>query len=177
MLSLNPVLIIVAFIDEDFERSLTAYREGEGFNKPRFVFDSGALRPQTVGDIPNRLSLLLQTSRLWQTARSVLAIQKRDSWRLNMAILDAIGDDCKRHGTSVLFVHLPEQSAGYVGPIGRRLRDDGLQFIDLATRDIPSDIHFKNDGHINALGHRFVASAITDWYRTRQSQIPKPVQK
>jgi hypothetical protein len=179
VLPLNPDLIIVAFIDDDFDRSLTAYRQGEGFNKPRFILDSEALRPQTVDDIPNGLTLLLQASRLWQTASSVLAIKKRESWRLNTAILDAIADDCKRHGTSVLFVHLPERSARYIGPepLGRRLRDDGLEFIDLATRDTPSDIHFKTDGHINALGHRFAASAIIDWFRTRQPQMLEPAQR
>jgi len=177
VLPLNPDLIIVAFIDEDFERSLTAYREGEGFNKPRFILDSDALRHQTVDDVPNRLTQLLQVSRLWQTASSVLAIRKRESWRLNMAIVDAIADDCKRHSTSVLFVHLPEKSSGYIGPLSRRLRDDGLEFIDLATGDIPSGIHFKDDGHISALGHRFAASAIIDWFRTRQPQMLERIQK
>jgi hypothetical protein len=101
-------------------------------------------------------------------ASSVLAIQKRESWRLNTAILDAIAADCKRHGTPVLFVRLPERSDKYVGPLGRRLRDDGLDFIDLAARRTPADIHFKTDAHMNASGHRFAASAIIDWFRTRR---------
>jgi len=39
ILPLKPALITVAFVDEDLNRSLTAYRTVEGFNKPRFVAD------------------------------------------------------------------------------------------------------------------------------------------
>jgi hypothetical protein len=43
ILPLHPSLVVVAFIDEDFSRSLMAYREVEGFNKPRFILSSGTL--------------------------------------------------------------------------------------------------------------------------------------
>ena len=43
-LPMNPTLIIMGFIDQDLDRSLTAYRHGEGFNKPTFEMDGKVLR-------------------------------------------------------------------------------------------------------------------------------------
>ena len=45
-------LVIVAFIDDDFDRSLTAYRNFEGMNKPKFILDADQLRRATRDDRP-----------------------------------------------------------------------------------------------------------------------------
>ena len=59
-LPLKPRLVIVAFIDEDLDRSLTAYRQWEGFNKPTFELEGGILRPQNAHDRPTGLIRYLE---------------------------------------------------------------------------------------------------------------------
>ncbi len=177
ILPLMPDLIVVAFIDDDFTRSLNAYRTVEGFNKPRFLLDSGRIRPQTVDDVPNRLVLFLQVhSRLWQAFTSISTALREEYWDLNTAILKAIEADCKHEGVSVLFIRLPEQPRRF-DALDRWFDDYGLEFIDLGTPAVPADIHFKTDGHINAKGHRFVASAIINWLRARQSNLLRRPQR
>jgi hypothetical protein len=169
ILPLRPSLVVVAFIDADFGRSLMAYREVEGFKKPRFILSSGKLRPQTSGDVPNRLSTMLAAhSQLWSaTIRSISRV--RESWPLNAAILEAIASDCGQEGVPILFVRLPERKSKPSESLARLLGSRGLPFIDIPALHSPlQDIHFKMDGHINAEGHAFVAEAITDWIKQSQ---------
>jgi len=174
VLPLRPSLVVVAFVDVDFERSLMAYREVEGFNKPRFILSSGTLRLQTTADVPGRLRLMLAThSQLWAaTARLISRV--KESWPLNAAIFEAIAADCKQQGVPVLFVRLPEKRSTASEPLARLFRSNGLPFIDIPARQPPpGGIHFKRDGHINATGHAFVADAITDWI-TQSTLIQTP---
>jgi hypothetical protein len=180
MLPLSPDLVVVAFIDEDFNRSLTAYRRGEGFNKPRFLLDSGHLRLQTPEDVPNRLLSMLQThSELWKAVTSYLRQFPRfkENWTLNTAILEAIAAECKLRGVPVLFVRLPGNSFREFNALADWMGGKGFEFIDLGTPVIPSDIHFKNDRHINAKGHRFVADSMIQWLHTRLPRMLGPASK
>jgi hypothetical protein len=172
ILPLKPSVIIVAFIDDDLERSLTAYRKVEGFNKPRFVVDSvGSLRPQTSADVPNSFLMSLQSnSRLWNVVSRPLSRMRPLSewWILNTAIFEAIASDCGRQGVPVLFIRLPEESSKRFPSLDRFMQSKGFAFLNLGTPDIPEGLHFKNDGHINVRGHQFVARKITKWMQNEE---------
>lgn len=175
ILPLKPSLIIVAFIDEDLDRSLSAYRKVEGFNKPRFVVDSvRSLRPQTSADMPNSFLRSLQSnSRLLKVVSKPLSRMRPLSewWILNTAILEAIASDCGRQGVPVLFVRLPEGSSNRFSSLDRFMQSKGFAFLNLGTPDTPEGLHFKNDGHINVRGHQYVAGKITEWMEKRGQQL------
>lgn len=175
MLPLKPALIIVTFIDEDLNRSLTAYRRVEGFNKPRFVVDVfGNLRPQTSADIPNSLVLKIQSgSRLWRAASQPVRRLRPFSewWTVNTAILEAIASDCERQQVPLLFVRLPARPLERFASLDRFLRRKGFEFLNLGTPEIPDGLHFEKDGHINAKGHQFAAAKIAEWIEKRLPQM------
>lgn len=178
-LPLRPALVVVGFVDDDFDRSLTAYRQFEGFNKPTFVLDAGRLRPATASDRPNlAVRLLDQTSSLWVLARVVL---RRVSytrpvgtwWALNSAILDAMQADCNSRGVPVVFVRIPSQGTRPRFRVLRQhFRAAGMSLLDLADPGhFGEGIFFPRDGHINARGHALVAAQLLAWLRSHQPSL------
>jgi hypothetical protein len=172
-LPLRPDLVVVGFIDDDFDRSLTAYRHFEGFNKPMFVLDHGHLRPATAADRPGSvLGTIERVSALWALWRVVLRrlsyrVPLGSWWNVNRAILDAMQADCDRQRIPVVFVRIPSQGTR---PRFRVLRHHfartGATLIDLDDPgSVPPGVFFPLDGHINATGHRFVAGALLQWIR------------
>jgi hypothetical protein len=177
-LPLRPVLVVVGFIDEDFDRSLTAYRRFEGFNKPRFVLESGRLRPQTPADAPGWfLKTVQSSSRMWNMAANAYDHLRPfgEAWVLNTAILEAIAADCKEHGVPLLIVRVPEKRKSPVPfkTLAEHLRSKDIEFLDLGGPGAPPDIHFKNDGHINAKGHQYVGEAIAGWIGANLPQLAR----
>lgn len=176
-LPLRPVLVVVAFIDQDFDRSLVAHRRREVFSKPRFVLESGHLRRQTPADTPNRLVWMLQSnSRVWSMAAKAFERLRPlgEWWALNTAILDAIAADSKQQGVPVLIVRLPQTQSisQHFKSLADHLRSRQIDFLDLAGPEAPSDIHFKHERHLNPKGHQYVAGAVAGWIRER---LPKDV--
>jgi hypothetical protein len=162
-LPLGPRVVVVAFIDNDLDRSLTAFRTTEGMNKPTFMESEGGLRPQTPEDRA-RTQWLRDRSALWALARTA----GRDAayerpvgrwWSLNAAIFREIGQDAALAGAEMLFVRLPLRDGRPFPQLGRHLDALGHSYLDLGvpTRD---GLHFDTDDHINAEGHRYVAEAI-----------------
>jgi len=175
-LPLRPALVVLAFIDENFDRSLTAYRRAEGFNKPRFVLESGRLRQQTAADRPSRFVQMLQSnSRIWGMVASTVGRLRPfgEWWVLNTAILDAVADDCRQQGVPVLIVRLPQKKTSpfRFKPLADHLRSRGIEFLDLAVPEAPPGIHFKNDAHINAKGHQYVMESIADWIAKKTAAV------
>jgi len=56
---LNPDLIIVGFYTGDFNRSLSAFRSEEGFNKPTFRLNGNRLFKLVSGDRPGKAASFL----------------------------------------------------------------------------------------------------------------------
>ncbi len=170
-LPLKPRLVIVAFIDEDLDRSLTAFRDREGFNKPTFELEDGILRPQNAQDKPPALIRYLEThSEIGYLGQKLLtsraySIPFGDWWRRNEAIFKAIIAECRNSGTTILFVRLPEQNPSKFLNLARLMADQRVSFLDLGSSKIRPghEIHFPKDGHINEAGHKFVAEMLTAW--------------
>jgi len=178
----NPKLVVVAFIDNDFERSLTAYREWEGFNKPSFVLKTGKLRLRTREDQPPaamtylRRNLVL-ASVISQNLEQLGRLLPLGSWwNVNAAILQQIALNAGDKGFPVLFVRLPARGQKEFATLAAHMNSRGAHFLDLETqtRDYAEqEIFIPGDGHINEQGHRLVADAIFNWIRTNQSKLEK----
>lgn len=164
----RPALVVVAFIDDDFTRSLTAYRHGEGFNKPTFVVRRGALRPQTREDAPTGvLRLMHDRSRIF-AALAYRAERLRpfgNWWELNLAVLEGIAADCVEAGAPLLILRLPQKKQGGFRVLERELTRRGLAFVDVGERIGPRDRDFflVTDDHPSPTGHERVAGILADW--------------
>lgn len=174
-LPLRPDLLVVAFVDHDFERSLTSFRAIEGFNKPTFVLRHGRLRPKTRDDGPGDAVLALERhSQLWTLgrlgARRLAELRPfGEWWYLNAAILDQIRADCAAHGTALLFVRLPTMRRVAFRTLGTHLREAGVDYLDLADPRLPwrPEMFIVGDGHLSEAGHGHVARALAEWLGTR----------
>lgn len=170
-LPMKPTLIIMAFIDQDLDRSLTAYRHFEGFNKPTFELDGEVLRPQGVHDKPHGAIRFLENYSVTWTALKRLArvmgpsVPFGDWWLRNEAIFKAVIGDCQSSGVSILFVRLPLKTWGEFPNLHRLMESEEANFLDLGSpKARPSyDVHFRTDGHINKTGHQFVANELLRW--------------
>lgn len=172
-LPMRPSLVIVGFVDDNFDRSLTAYRSGEGFTKPTFTLEDGGLRPQTPDDRPAPLVRFLERhSALWTAGR---VISRRFAykmafgqwWSQNAAILREMQKECRESGVPVLFVRLPQREWRRFPTLQSYMMRIGASYLDLSATDSapPPGLHFARDSHINAEGHRHVAKAILEWIR------------
>ncbi len=184
-LSLCPTLLVAGFIDDDWERSMTAYRWRET-TKPTFVLDGDSLRRQTVADRPGALARWLDqrssTWRLLQLASRKLAYRAGGGewWRVNTAIIGSMVRDAAAAGVPILFVRLPVRGSNQSFPaLRRQMERIPASYVDLAEPSaIPSDIYLAGDAHLNARGDAFVAGAILAWIRTAgPARIKSAVQR
>jgi hypothetical protein len=177
-LDLEPTLVIVAFIDSDFDRSLTAFRRTEGKNKPTFVLDGGALRSQTVEDRASGLTRFLERhSAIWNLGRvATRGLGYRfpigDWWKTNAAVFTEILTDCSNAGVPVLFVRLPLKDTRQFPQLRSLMSSLGADYLDLGDPErLPDGVHFARDAHLNEDGHKWVAEQIDAWIQ-RSTRVP-----
>jgi hypothetical protein len=168
-LPLAPDLIVVAFVDQDLDRSLTAYRPVEGFTKPTFVLDGDSLRSETPADRPSGLVRALERhSTLWTAAREAtrrMGFRRPVGswWHTNAALFRAMAGDAREAGVPIVFVRIPTQLP-LPFPSWRALMAElNAHHLDLAHPDSLPDhpILFPADGHIDSAGHAFVAARLS----------------
>jgi lysophospholipase L1-like esterase len=177
----HPDLVIVAFINDDFARSLSAWRADLGMAKPSFVVEDGALRPAPVDDRPAAPRRFVEDhSQVWALARRVgrliaLRLPVGEWWTLNAALLDAIRADCDTAGTPVLFVYLPGKGARAFPTLSTHMRRTGAAFLDLGQPGTaPDGLHFETDRHPNVRGHRWIADRVLEWIRAERPELATP---
>jgi hypothetical protein len=181
-LKVEPDLVIVGFIADDFERSLTAFRSDVGFNKPTFVLRDGRLAPQTPADAaPGWIRFLERHSRLWVGAKEVvrqLGVRFGIGpwWETNRAILDAIRAECRTALTPLLFVYLPMREGLPFPALSAYMRETGAAFLDLGSETpLPAGaLHFPVDGHPNPVGHLMVSDALLAWIVQEMPELARP---
>lgn len=170
-LALEPDLVVLSFIRNDLDRSLTAYRKDHIWReKPLFRIGKGRLQRVEPKDRPPAIwRFLQQKSRLFGLARKVESSLGRRfavgyRWRLNRAIFEQIRDDCRTVAVPLLVVHLPVNRRHEVPMFAPEFEAMGIEFLDL-TPLLPEnaeDLYFPSDHHFNDRGHRFAAEAIRE---------------
>jgi hypothetical protein len=164
-----PDLAVVALVFHDFERSLHAWREAEGFNKPVFKVSGGALARKTAQDRPPAWLRFLETrSRLFTAGR---ALERRlgeqwgagEWWALNAACLDSMAAAAARAQVPLLVVLIPSGEQPRPFPaLERHLVERGVPYADLLAdwKGRPPDCYWPQDGHLNAAGHERVSQSL-----------------
>ena len=176
----RPRLVIVAFIDDDFGRSQTAFRSRQGIGKPLFVLEADTLRAARVGERPNRVTRFLDAhSWLYHAAANAMQGAGRHWpigawWRLSAAVARAMTADARRIGAAILFVRLPLKEPPIdFGTFRDLMTELNAGFLDLndPKLGVPPGLHFHGDSHINEAGHRYVAEALLKWIRANQPAL------
>ena len=180
-LPLKPDLLVVGLINVDFQRSQVVFRRMEGFGKPTFKLVDGRLIERGIETPPNIIMRYLDGgSRLWSMgvrAWRSLGIQYGvgEYWTLNQAIIDSIREDCRRAGVPVLFVYIPIKGLEPFPALRNHMRGTRAEYIDLTEqRPVPPpSIYLRNDGHLSAKGHRYVAGLVENWIQSQKEFAPR----
>ncbi len=173
-----PDLLVVGLILDDFERTRHAYRQTEGFSKPRFRVADG--RPVRSGPEDNLRGLerfLDEQSRLFTLGEAVMRRLGEqhgigDWWQLNAACLAALFDAAGRARVPVLVVHITTVAGWRPFPALRELVDGvapSVALVDLAEEwaTPPEGAYYPLDGHLNATGHAALAALLAEKVRLR----------
>lgn len=176
----QPRLLVVAFVDKDLDRSLTAYREAEGMNKPVFLLEDGVLRPQTAKDRPPdwfvRLDRGLALSGVLRenTKRLGYTLPVGEWWTLNAQIFRQMMEDARSREVPLLFVRLPFRGEREFPTLTAFMAAEGAYFLDVeALSNTVEDetIFIAGDNHINEAGHEMVADALLRWVDEQLPQL------
>jgi len=182
--SMDPVLVVFVFIDDDLRRSFTSFMEQWGVSKPMFVLEGDTLREATPHDRPPWVVTYLERhSWLWTAGRSILAAlaYKRpdaDWWQLNAAIIRASVAEGHRQGLPLLFVRLPQDPRLHPEFALMRSLMDSLHadYLDLAdsARGMTRTIHLERDNHLSPEGHQYVANVLEQWIQAKVPDLVGP---
>jgi len=176
-LPLAPELVVLAFVQDDLERSASAFRYRNGWMlKPTYVLEGGELAPMTRENRPNagwrwcEQQLYLADLGRKIERRLVRSFAVGYRWRLNRALFQALRDDCRAAGIPLVVVHIPER--GQWRPVesyAREFAELEIPFLDLgavASPD-PARLYYAKDPHLTAAGHRALAEALLGFLRER----------
>ena len=171
---LKPHVVILAFIDDDVDRVLQAYRRDDGLNKPSFTLHDGELRLRTAEDATSRfLNGVMRRSRLLGLLahEAYLTLEARP---IVLAMLAEMARDCHAEGRRLVVVRIPlREQSGLSGRLVWRwrewrtaVRDVGAEYLDpleeiRRTPDWATDFYIE-DGHLSAAGNEQLASIIYD---------------
>lgn len=172
-LPLKPHLVVLSFIVDDFERSLTAYRKkGDMWlQKPLFTLDDDRLVLMTTENRPGVFwSFMEQKTRVFRAWRRIERRLNRDlaighRWKINRAIFKATRDACNAAGASLLVVYIRERDlTGTYGFFKDAFKELNIAFLDLSQRPAKDEapLYYRSDPHFNPAGHRFAAQAIIE---------------
>lgn len=168
-----PALMIVGFIDDDFQRSLTAFRNREGLAKPMFLLEDDTLRLATTADRPGLFGRAWRNSAIGRFVDLKLRDRARYRpsgrwWRLNTALLEAMARDAERAQVPVLFVRIPVKGAPVAFPaLQDFMTRRGLSYLDLARPELARPEYFlRGDMHFNPEGQAWLAGELLRWLRS-----------
>lgn len=171
-LPLAPRVVVIGFVDVDFERALSRYDPGKGFVRPWYQLVDGQLVSRPHDDVPNPIVRLLDAhSRLWRAGQLALQGAGRtrpigDWWHLNAALLEAMWRDAQAAHVPTVFVRLPMAKPLPFPLLQEDLQRLGAPYLDLHTGHQLGPEHFLPDGHPSPAGHRVIADAVAARLRT-----------
>jgi hypothetical protein len=169
---MKPHVVILAFIDDDVNRVLQAYRRDDGLNKPSFELHDGELRLRTADDATSRLlNGMMRRSRLLSLIahETYLTLEARP---IVLAMLSQMAQESRAEGRRLVVVRIPlREQSSLSGRIVWRWRewrtavlDIGAEYLDpledfRKIRDWATDFYI-DDGHLSAAGNTQLASFI-----------------
>ncbi|MEQ9570152.1 MAG: hypothetical protein RLN75_08175 [Longimicrobiales bacterium] len=168
--ALEPHVVVLGFVDQDWDRSMTAFRLPEGLSKPTFTLEGGALRALTADDRPGHNRLRLErNSGVWGLVRLGSRGLGRVApvgawWRVNAAVLDTLAAEVRDRGARLIVVRIPNRGVPGFPQLARHLSARGVAYLDL-TEPEREEWFFRTDDHIDEDGHRFVAESVTPLVR------------
>lgn len=170
--TINPDVVILAYIDDDVKRSLESFRRWEKLNKPSFTIKGGQLSLRTAASA-NRSYFEKLTERSvvssFMARELYLMTEIRSTIHL---IFLAISRDMQRQGKTFVVVRIQTQDNFLLRKkIRRRLNGfadivakEGALFLEPAEEmtQIPrwQTALYTDDGHLNALGSQLMANYI-----------------
>jgi hypothetical protein len=169
----RPDFVLIAIYSKDFERSLNAYRESEGWAKPAFRLEAGELVPRNASDVPPAWWRWLD-EHSWAFTAAKLASWKLamrwphgEWWELNRAFLQRMIDDCRAAGVGLAFVHVPTNSWRAFPAVGELCNTRGVPWLDPAadTPACPDGLYYSKDKHLTDAGHAWFAGRIVEWLK------------
>ena len=142
----DPTQVVLMFIRNDLDRTMSAYRLGHVWQeKPLFFLDDGELLRMTTDNRPGRLrSWLVQNSMwagLWRRVENSLSRRWPigERWELNRAVFERLRDLCVRDDDlPLLVVHLPVNRRKPVPMLVGEFEEMDIDFVDLADH-LPED--------------------------------------
>lgn len=177
---LEPDVVVLGFVDQDWDRSMTAFRLPEGLSKPTYVLEDGALRPQTAEDRPGRNRLRLErNSGVWGLLRLGSRGLGRLApvgpwWHRNAAVLDTLAAEVRKQGARLVVVRIPNRGVPPFPQLARHLAANDVDYLDL-TEPERDEFFFRTDDHIDEDGHRFVAESVAPLVRAAlNAPDPRP---
>lgn len=172
-LPLTPRALVIGFVDADFERALSRYDPGKGFERPWYQLVGGQLVRRPHDDVPNPIVRVLDThSRLWRAGQLALQGAGRtrpvgEWWHLNAALLETMWRDAQAARVPTVFVRLPMAKPLPFPLLQEHLQRLGAPYLDLHTGHQLGAEHFLPDGHPSPAGHRVIADAVAAVLRTQ----------
>ena len=174
---LQPDLVVVPFIIDDLNRSLSAFRfRGVWMQKPAFAIEGDKLVPLTAENSPPKFLRWISRTHLGELRRRVGNRVTRTypigyRWKLNRKLFQTIHDECRAAGVPILFVHLLAAQDSKPAPVfAKEFQDMGIPFLDLQDSiraGIPG-LHFEHDWHFTAAGHAHIARELLDYISEHQ---------
>lgn len=165
---LDPHLIILAFIDDDVDRVLEAYRRWEGYNKPSFTLKDGQLvsRP-IVPPIPHFLNKISEHSVLVSTLMHEFYLAADARPIVKHIFLDTAQDAQQRKAQFVVVripTHIATKMDRFLNNFETIFKDTGVLYLDPSAEmaTIPNWLHdlYVSDGHMSPAGNQYIANYI-----------------
>lgn len=178
-----PDIVVVAFVLDDLNRTMSAYRLRDTLQtlrsqgrvgwvpKPAFdLNDRGELERLGPESRPRGLlEAIADRSRIAEALRRVenrLSLRRPigHRWRLNRKIFEEIRAESERLGARLLVVYVPAKGLEKrpTPVFESEFADLGIPFLDLRSR-LPrnyGDLYFEHDRHFNERGQAFAANEI-----------------
>jgi hypothetical protein len=170
---IHPHVVILAFIDEDVDRILEAYRVFEGMNKPSFAIKNDELGLRTSDSKGERIlnSLMSESVVLSFLIRHLYLL--REAKFIAKHLLLKIAKEAQRENRKLVVLRIPTKEDA--NPITRWMRSiysfEGtfkgynVQYLEpleqmTKTSYWVEKFYLKNDGHMSATGNAYLADYI-----------------
>lgn len=165
---LNPQRVILAFIDDDVDRVLEAWRPWEGLAKPCLVVRRGRLVPRHSSSWWERSAnkVLWRSVLLGNLLRQLFLYT--DAVPVVRAVFAAMASEAVAHGRKLTIVRIPLRDGRAKRPhhlaVDRFVGSEGVRTVEaidwMAATESWKERLYLEDGHLSPEGNRLLAQAL-----------------